>query len=144
MPPAFVLSQDQTLKLMSQHHAAQLLSQSLTTQHRTSGADTCIFKRNGYEGHTSSAYFKLVSGAQRPPEPGAVAHMSLHLNHNVKEPPTNSGGQSSFPGFTRGGACPSMLWRPPRLVRNSRPHRCCEMAYMDAPTSGQRQSAFIL
>ena len=33
----------------------------------------------------TSACFKLAIGAQRPPTPGAVAHMSLHLNYNVKE-----------------------------------------------------------
>ena len=36
-------------QVMSQHHAARTKSQ--TTQHRTSGADTCTVKRNGYEGH---------------------------------------------------------------------------------------------
>ena len=34
----------------------------------------------------TSAYFKLPPRARRPPGAGAVAHMSLHLINNVKEP----------------------------------------------------------
>ncbi|KAF1855514.1 hypothetical protein Lal_00008051 [Lupinus albus] len=48
MPPAFVLSQDQTLKLC--HNTIQT-AKAQSRQHRTSGADTCTVKRNGYEGH---------------------------------------------------------------------------------------------
>jgi len=35
-------------------------------------------------------------------------HVPSSIN-NVKEPPTNSGGQSSSPIFVRGEDCPSML-----------------------------------
>ena len=48
MPPAFVLSQDQTLKFVS--HTKQARPEDRQpTRHELQGADTCTVKRNGYE-----------------------------------------------------------------------------------------------
>lgn len=58
----------------------------------------------------------LAIGAQRPPTPGAVAHMSLHLKQQcqratpTRPQETKSGGQPSFPDLTRGDECPSNDW----------------------------------
>ena len=56
------------------------------TQHRTSGADTCISNVMDTKDIQTSAYLYCNPRAQRPPGAGAVAHMSLHLINNVKEP----------------------------------------------------------
>lgn len=42
-------------------------------------------------------YFKLLTCALKPQEAGAVAHMSLHLFNNVKEPPTKIPDTTSTP-----------------------------------------------
>src|SRR3569623_445421 len=48
MPPAFVLSQDQTLKFVS--HPKQARSEDRRpARHELQGADPCTVKRNGYE-----------------------------------------------------------------------------------------------
>lgn len=42
----------------------------------------------------------LVIGAQRPPTPGAVAHMSLHQTNNVKDQPDSKTRTTIHPRFT--------------------------------------------
>ncbi|HAU22737.1 MAG TPA: hypothetical protein DCS24_09135 [Erythrobacter sp.] len=48
LPPAFVLSQDQTLKFVSLTKQAQSEDRQPARQ-ELQGADTCTVKRNGYE-----------------------------------------------------------------------------------------------
>jgi len=48
MPPAFVLSQDQTLKFVSLTNQARGKPRKPNWQ-ELQGADTCTVKRNGYE-----------------------------------------------------------------------------------------------
>ena len=137
MPPAFVLSQDQTLKFLSSHHATQPCD--CTTQRKTSGADTCIFKRIWIrvKDIQASTCFILVTGAQRPPEPGAVARMSLHLS-TMSKIQTKSGGQPTYPGScVPGGRCPSMS--ATRTAVPEAPYRLGGRAYMEGASSGQRE-----
>lgn len=90
-----------------------------------------------------------VAGARRPPEPGAVARMSLHLFNNVKEPdqhhqarpkahPTNTTDNHPTPILSTGGTAVRPCWRPTRQAEKPRPHRVGEAPYMD--TSHTRQS----
>ncbi len=92
----------------------------------------------------TSAYFKLPPGARRPPGAGAVAHMSLHLINNVKEPPTNTGGQPSIPPSQRGGVCPSYVATVADTPELSEARRCGVTPYMDHPPYRQTYSEFIL
>jgi len=73
--------------LMSQYHAAP---KALTSKkpHNTELREPIPAFSNVMDTKDiqTSACFKLAFGAQRPPTPGAVAHMSLHLINNVKEP----------------------------------------------------------
>ncbi|VVT07136.1 conserved hypothetical protein [Erythrobacter sp. EC-HK427] len=48
MPPAFVLSQDQTLKFVSLTYQSRIEIRP-TDKQELQGADTCTVKRNGYE-----------------------------------------------------------------------------------------------
>ena len=72
---------------MSQYHAAP---KALTSKkpHNTELREPIPAFSNVMDTNEiqTSACFKLAFGAQRPPTPGAVAHMSLHLINNVKEP----------------------------------------------------------
>ena len=62
--------------------------------------------------------FYRSSGALRPPETGAAAHMSLHLNHNVKEPTKTDA--RSHPIF-RGAPWRLRFRCPDQAVRVARP-----------------------
>ena len=68
----------------SQHGKSSLGITNRQPQFRTPGADTCTCQTYGYEGHVmASAY---LTGIRNPkiPGPGAVAHMSLHLNQQCQ------------------------------------------------------------
>lgn len=117
MPPAFVLSQDQTLKFMSSRHQPQPHKSSRQTNNaKLQEPIPALVKRNGYEGHTD---IDLVTGhrspktpdtrRRRPHVPSSKTTMSKnHSNSPHKE--TKSGGQPSFPDLTRGDECPSNDW----------------------------------
>ena len=85
MPPAFVLSQDQTLKFdvrsntrRNKPNAEPLISRSQFLH---------ITYTNGYVlRHMNWLSFYDVRDAQKPSQHRAAAHMSLHLTDNVKEP----------------------------------------------------------
>jgi hypothetical protein len=65
----------------------------------------------------------LITGIRslKIPGPGAVAHMSLHLNQQCQRATDKSSGQPVIPVLIRGTRCPSMLaterhrsWLAPR------------------------------
>src|SRR5690606_18246685 len=115
MPPAFILSQDQTLKFVS--HTNQPQAKGLKP------ASTC-FKEPmpafsnvyGYEGQCSVG---LNTGYRslKIPGPGAVAHMSLHQKQQCQR--TNqrvNADNNQFPTFT-GNLKPSVcVGDQPRCV----------------------------
>src|SRR4029079_5421477 len=83
-----------------------------TTQHRTSGADTCTVKRNGYEGH---ACIDLVTGRRRPKTHDTRRrrpHVPSSKPTMSKNHPTEYGGQPTFPDFKTGGPGVRLSWRP--------------------------------
>ena len=87
MPPAFVLSQDQTLKLMTDQQRRKLKA----CEHRgpSLGAVPAqiILLRNGYViGHVRNDLIVPISGALRSPEPGPPPTCPFILIDNVKEP----------------------------------------------------------
>ena len=59
-----------------------------------------LVKRNGYEGHVIGN--DLINPNTEPEAPRTGRrrpHVPSSKTDNVKEPPTNSGGQPSFPDF---------------------------------------------
>ena len=62
---------------------------------------------------------------------GAVAHMSLHLTNNVKEPTNKSGGQLAFPDFSTGGLLSYYVGDRASKPPFCRLHRCGDRAYME-------------
>ena len=69
---------------------------------------------------------------------GAVAHMSLHLTNNVKEPSNISGGQLTFPDFSTGGLLSYYVGDRATHTPFCRRQRCGGRAYMGHPRVGQR------
>ena len=70
--------------------------------------------------------------------------MSLHLINNVKEPPTNVGGQSPSLDTLEGMTVrPFLATRAVKCLKNQR-HRLGGPAYMGGVPSGQRDSVFFL
>jgi hypothetical protein len=84
MPPAFILSHDQTLKFMSNFSPGGMpRTKASISRSRSAQNSIHVWKRvkDMYE----QLGFNRSSDALMPPETGAAAHMSLHLNHYVKE-----------------------------------------------------------
>src|SRR3546814_19971408 len=75
MPPAFVLSQDQTLKFVSRYKSSQPKGQP---SHRTELQEPipALVKRNGYEGHIRHRLNQPVSRAHRPPDRAKIGRAS--------------------------------------------------------------------
>src|SRR3546814_1370968 len=106
MPPAFVLSQDQTLKFVSRYKSSQPKGQP---SHRTELQEPipALVKRNGYEGHIRHRLNQPVSRAQRPPDRAPSPTCPFIKTNNVKEPTRQKTRTTSPPRFlTRGACCP--------------------------------------
>ena len=121
MPPAFVLSQDQTLKFVSHTQQARFENRR-PARHELQGADTCTVKRNGYEWTCiiAARLWSLAGCGNRlrltgirslkTPGPGAVAHMSLHQKSTMsKSQPTNEADTYRSPICTGGPVVRSEL-----------------------------------
>ena len=123
MPPAFVLSQDQTLKFVSRYarHGASPANRDTELQEPI----PALVKRNGYEGHVLgndliNPYTEPEAprtGRRRPHVPSSKPTMSK--SHQASGPEmaaeaTKSGGQPSFPAFYFGGPVVRLCWRPGR------------------------------
>ena len=101
MPPAFVLSQDQTLKFVSYTRPARRTANRQSISYKE--PITCTVKRNGYEGQYSRRLNLTGTRGLEFPGPGAVAHMSFHRKPTMsKSHRTSKGGQRSDPRFTPG------------------------------------------
>ena len=101
MPPAFVLSQDQTLKFVSYTRPARRTANRQGISYKE--PITCTVKRNGYEGQYSRRLNLTGTRGLEFPGPGAVAHMSFHRKPTMsKSHRTSKGGQRSDPRFTPG------------------------------------------
>ncbi len=123
MPPAFVLSQDQTLKFVSHTNQARSCDRR-PERHELQGADTCTVKRNGYEGHASPIRRRgaragcgnrlVLTGIRslKTPGPGAVAHMSLHLNQRCQRAVQQKRRTTIAPRLVVGGRLSGLYWRP--------------------------------
>ena len=91
-----------------------------------------------------SACVKLVSGALKPPEPGAVAHMSLHQNQQCQRTHRQNEADSyRSPSFGSGDWLSVRCWRPGQSGGRNRLRRPGERAYMDGSESGQRLFALL-
>ncbi|WP_210425593.1 hypothetical protein, partial [Novosphingobium sp. SG720] len=89
--------------------------------------------------------FKLDVGTQRPPTPGAVAHMSLHLINNVKDQSRKQNPDNNQSPVHHRKPKPSVaIWRPtPQHLETTKPpenrlHRIGEAAYMEGHRRRQR------
>ena len=155
MPPAFVLSQDQTLKFVSLTSSARSEDRQPMRQ-ELQGADTCTVKRNGYEWtcitHRTTWSFPRMWRRLRltgfrsleVPGPGAVAHMSLHQKPTMsKNHSTLKGGQQWDPDFHRGTGYPSMLATVASRAGGSRQRRVGGAHIWGVRDSGQRVFAIL-
>ena len=136
MPPAFVLSQDQTLKFVSQYSRHE--PKPANRKHRTSGADTCTCKTYGYVRTCIGIDLFTAPVAQRPTGPGAVAHMSLHQNRQCQRSNTDKKpGQPVIPRFLRLGR--EHVARPMSVTRAAGEPvvRCGERPSKSHPRFGQ-------
>ena len=97
MPPAFVLSQNQTLKFMTDNHPGGITEEEAGI----SGSRSCTIYMVCILGHWNGLVCPIFD-AQRPSNTGAAAHMSLHQTDNEKEPTPHQ------PRFYRGTGIP--IW----------------------------------
>ena len=95
-----------------------------TARTELQGADTCTVKRNGYEGHASPIRRRgaragcgnrlVLTGIRslKTPGPGAVAHMSLHLNQRCQRAVQQKRRTTIAPRLVVGGRLSGLYWRP--------------------------------
>ena len=115
MPPAFVLSQDQTLKFVSRISRHEPKPANRNTELRE--PIPALVKRNGYEGHIRHRHIKTGIRSPKTRGPGAVAHMSLHLNQQCQRaattlPSDRNRRTTRPPRFLIGGLAVRLWWRP--------------------------------
>ena len=68
-----------------------------------------LVKRNGYEGHVLASACLTGTRSPKNPGPGAVAHMSLHLNQQCQRTADRLSRTTIVPrSLLRGTCCPSM------------------------------------
>jgi hypothetical protein len=107
MPPAFVLSQNQTLKLMSDNHPGESEEEAGISGSRSCTSHILWICNETYEGsqrselrrHPGTADFYRPDDTQRISPTGAAAHMSLHLNRQCQRadtPPSPCPGQPGY------------------------------------------------
>jgi hypothetical protein len=88
----------------------------------------------------------IITGIRNPkiPGPGAVAHMSLHLNQQYQRTTDKNRRTTSPPRFLLRGTAVRLCWRPSRkpFVRNGVP--VGGAAYMEGVGFGQTLFAEIL
>ena len=135
MPPAFVLSQDQTLKFVSRYSRHEPKDPP-TANTELQEPIPALVKRNGYEGQCSIDFATGIRSLKTP-GPGAVAHMSLHLKPTMsKNPPDNNRRTTNTPRSSgRRSCCPSMLATRETSRKSVVPSG--EAAYMDHHRVGQ-------
>ncbi|WP_375182670.1 hypothetical protein, partial [Sphingomonas adhaesiva] len=75
-------------------------------------------------------------------DPQTTVHMSLHLNHNVKEPTDVKTGQPSYPAISIGGLGVRLMWRPMRAAERAAPRRWSGF-YARVPTSSNTFCNFL-
>ena len=134
MPPAFVLSQDQTLKFVSRYNGTSLSPPTNAPNFRE--PIPALVKRNGYEGHIRH---RLINRLPEPKDPRTGRrrpHVPSSKTNNVKEPPKQTAGQPSFPGFYLGGLV-ARLCRRPVKCHSVAASPSGEAAYMDHSRVGQ-------
>ena len=101
MPPAFVLSQDQTLKFDVRLSKGGIPSDNRSFQGAVPAQITYYC---GYVlRHIGTACINRAPEALKPSDPGPPPTCPFIDNHNFKEPPTRNGGQLSFPAIAIGG-----------------------------------------
>ena len=125
MPPAFVLSQDQTLKFDVRYRSRGKTRQ----QHRSfsrSRSCTNLITWYVYIGHVraliqgkpwgENSWERLVFLTEyrhlEAVEPGAAAHMSLHLNLQCQRATQNKRRTVIAPRHDTGGQAVRLFWRP--------------------------------
>jgi len=92
---------------------------------------------------TGSAWLPAFE-AQRPATPGAVAHMSLHLNQRCQRATRqNLADNQCSPIFSTGGLGVRLCWRPVEEEAKP-PFPAGEGAYMEGVPARQRDFAFFL
>ena len=138
MPPAFVLSQDQTLKF-----DVQLMARRNIPRQKLPflGADTCTIL-TWCVGHCEIGLALTDFRNLEASGAGAAAHMSLHHTDNVKEP-ANSTKQIPCPAISTGGRS-ILLCRRPITAKTARHHRVGERPYMPRPHDRQTLFALLL
>ena len=95
-----------------------------------------LVKRNGYEGHIRH---RLINRLPEPKDPRTGRrrpHVPSSKTNNVKEPPKQTAGQPSFPGFYLGGLV-ARLCRRPVKSHSVAASPSGEAAYMDHSRVGQ-------
>ena len=152
MPPAFVLSQDQTLKFVS-HADRHDPEGPQTERHEFQGADTCTCQTYGYVrtcpnrqcvSKAGTLRHRLVTGIRslKIPGPGAVAHMSLHLNQQCQRAIQQKRRTTDAPRLLPGTRCPSKIgdrWKG----RRNRLLPFGGLAYMEGSRFGQHHFAIL-
>ncbi len=128
MPPAFVLSQDQTLKFDVPPHSRRNVRPCSSSFLGAVPAHLCETIRRSKNHNEQSPRMETCKGLcetawllpstlhLEAARPGAAAHMSLHQNHNVKERQKPTHRLSPFSGAT---CAPDFRCPPRRSVKST-------------------------
>jgi hypothetical protein len=117
MPPAFVLSQDQTLKFVSRHHGTSFHPPTAAPNFRSRylHLSNVMDTKDMYKAST----FQPVTGAQRPPDRAPSPTCPFIKTNNVKDPTDKHRRTTITPrSLHLGGLAVRLSWRPANPLPN--------------------------
>ena len=139
MPPAFVLSQDQTLKFDVPAAPRWNIPKHNELISRSRSCTNTSWKR--VRTYRTAYSFTRAPDALKPPDPEPPPTCPFININNVKEPKTQD--NRSFPRY-QGDQRPTLSQQPQSVGTQMRPRRCGEAAYMEGlPTRQQPFCNFL-